>query len=378
MKRRRTTQEYRRKTRALSLVLVLLLLLPNLVACTTEAETTGTTQAVTTEATTEATTPEVTTPPATTVSPEELEQNIKDAYRALTATTAADEAITVDLYGEFGDALALKITKDATVLDLEYEIIANREFLYDTEGRLYVYANKTLSPLAAAHTAGIVTDENIRTLYDSFRAGNEALYDEYSETKDVLHPPTEEETRCNYTRLFFTPRKFANDVTYTLDSFPQIELEKVEKRDDPYLFYWILTLPTDTREAAIIAAQALLERCDCRFVDFDGYWTIGTAVQTPNDPFYYNASTLSSMQSCLDYINIPEAWELTTGSDEILIGIIESGIDVTHPDLVGRPNNIPHVPPHPECHPDAEEFRNRLRNDGVEISTGGYTVLVSS
>ena len=49
------------------------------------------------------------------------------------------------------------------------------------------------------------------------------------------------------------------------------------------------------------------------------------------------------MVQTLGLINAPEAWELTTGSDEILIGIIDSGIDVTHPDLVGRPNNIPHT-----------------------------------
>ena len=277
--KRRTHQEYRRKTRALSLVLVLLLLLPNLVACTTEAETTGTTQAATTEATTEATTPEVTTPPATTVSPEELEQNIKDAYRALTATTAADEAITVDLYGEFGDALALKITKDATVLDLEYEIIANREFLYDTEGRLYVYANKILSPLAAAHTAGIVTDENIRTLYDSFRAGNEALYDEYSPEK-YIHPREHDGNT-----IFVTLRPFAEDRPITPSFFDYIGCTQVifVSNHDSYVTY-LLVIPEDTDEAAYAAARKIEAQDHCEihtvlwFIDEVRYDAI------PNDP----------------------------------------------------------------------------------------------
>jgi len=46
----------------------------------------------------------------------------------------------------------------------------------------------------------------------------------------------------------------------------------------------------------------------------------------PNDPFF-------SDQWHLPQIECPEAWDWTTGSDEIVIGIVDSGILWTHPDL---------------------------------------------
>ncbi|MDR0232630.1 MAG: S8 family serine peptidase [Dysgonamonadaceae bacterium] len=47
---------------------------------------------------------------------------------------------------------------------------------------------------------------------------------------------------------------------------------------------------------------------------------------TPNDPMF-------SQQYALQKINAPAAWNITTGSKNVVVGIIDSGIDGTHPDL---------------------------------------------
>jgi subtilisin family serine protease len=50
---------------------------------------------------------------------------------------------------------------------------------------------------------------------------------------------------------------------------------------------------------------------------------------TPNDP-------MNSSQYYLDMIRAYEAWDITKGSDDIIIGIIDSGVDIDHPDLASQ------------------------------------------
>jgi subtilisin family serine protease len=54
------------------------------------------------------------------------------------------------------------------------------------------------------------------------------------------------------------------------------------------------------------------------------------AFRDPNDPLY------RSQQNTLRQINAPDAWDLSTGSDNVMIAIIDSGVLATHPDLSGK------------------------------------------
>lgn len=56
---------------------------------------------------------------------------------------------------------------------------------------------------------------------------------------------------------------------------------------------------------------------------------VSANAQTPNDPIY-------SMLYGMNKINAPTAWGISTGSDDIVIGIIDTGIDYTHPDLAAN------------------------------------------
>lgn len=55
------------------------------------------------------------------------------------------------------------------------------------------------------------------------------------------------------------------------------------------------------------------------------------AAATPNDPFYFG-----SQSHYMDTLNAPAAWDLHTGSNQVVVAVIDSGIDVNHPDLAGR------------------------------------------
>ncbi len=55
-----------------------------------------------------------------------------------------------------------------------------------------------------------------------------------------------------------------------------------------------------------------------------------TTNQTPTDPYY------SQYQWSLPQINLPTAWNTTTGSAAVIVAVVDTGVDSTHPDLAGK------------------------------------------
>ena len=80
------------------------------------------------------------------------------------------------------------------------------------------------------------------------------------------------------------------------------------------------------RPAAEVAA--LLDRST--LVSEVGPNTIRYAAAIPNDPNF------SQQSSYLQAMNLPAAWDSTTGNDSMIMAIIDSGVQLNHPDLAGR------------------------------------------
>ncbi len=66
-----------------------------------------------------------------------------------------------------------------------------------------------------------------------------------------------------------------------------------------------------------------------------GYFEIVEPVHTV-EPFFTPDDPSSSQQYYLDLIRAPEAWDITTGDQSIIIGIVDTGGDLNHPDLQGN------------------------------------------
>lgn len=73
---------------------------------------------------------------------------------------------------------------------------------------------------------------------------------------------------------------------------------------------------------------------------FEPDFVMSTTATTPNDALY---STLWGLHNTgqsggvVDAdIDAPEAWDLTTGSSDIVVGVIDTGVDYTHPDLAAN------------------------------------------
>ncbi len=57
-----------------------------------------------------------------------------------------------------------------------------------------------------------------------------------------------------------------------------------------------------------------------------------SAAKIPNDPYF------QLQEEDLRLVRLPDAWDIETGSADILVGVIDTGVDETHPDLI--PNMV--------------------------------------
>ena len=127
------------------------------------------------------------------------------------------------------------------------------------------------------------------------------------------------------------------DHLYTADDFSELEIRAVRHGYDgldfpeeeilAHPFYEIL-LPYHSKQAVLDICELLMKRDDVELAEPSYY---GEYFAVPNDALY-------STQWALSKISMPNAWNMTTGSSAVKVGIIDSGITTDHPDLKNRIN----------------------------------------
>ncbi|NBX75355.1 MAG: hypothetical protein EBQ92_02285 [Proteobacteria bacterium] len=87
----------------------------------------------------------------------------------------------------------------------------------------------------------------------------------------------------------------------------------------------LLKMPDAITKTDILAIVAALNEVES--VDYAAPNGILKVSAVPNDPQFRNQADLNNIQA-------ERAWDLTTGSHDVLVGIIDTGVDYRHPDLV--------------------------------------------
>jgi subtilisin family serine protease len=93
----------------------------------------------------------------------------------------------------------------------------------------------------------------------------------------------------------------------------------------PRIGYRVVKVRPDKLDATLAKLQA---DPDVESVEKD---YLGEQSDLPNDPYFLNGS-----QWHLDVVQAPEAWTFTEGSSEVVIAVIDSGIDPAAADLAGQ------------------------------------------
>lgn len=95
-----------------------------------------------------------------------------------------------------------------------------------------------------------------------------------------------------------------------------------------HTFNRIYKLTIDTDKIDIDVAKRRISKLD--FVEDVSYDYMGCAFETTvNDPY-------AGAQYAINNIGLNLAWDVEKGDSLVKVGIIDSGIDVTHPDLIGK------------------------------------------
>lgn len=136
-----------------------------------------------------------------------------------------------------------------------------------------------------------------------------------------------------------------NYYEYTVTDFSEIGCVSVEELagatdSQTRSRILLLTIADGTKAKVLEAIQLLQQRSDIYCVEPNYLEEAHTDVDyfdvpalVPNDTKYE-----SNDQWAIDKIGLPYAWNVTTGSSTVLVGIIDSGIDATHLDLTNRVN----------------------------------------
>ena len=92
----------------------------------------------------------------------------------------------------------------------------------------------------------------------------------------------------------------------------------------PQIGVRILQVPAQAEQRVI---AALSRNPNFEFAEPD---YIANIILTPNDPYY------AAYQWHLPKVGAPTAWDTTTGSANVTVAVVDSGVQATHPDLAGR------------------------------------------
>ncbi len=102
---------------------------------------------------------------------------------------------------------------------------------------------------------------------------------------------------------------------------------------------------------------------------------------TPNDPRYSSLWGLNGTGA--GDIDAPEAWDISTGSEQVVVGVIDSGVDFNHEDLAENMWKNPGETPNNDVDDDGNGYVDdiygwdAIENDGKPQDVGGHGTHVS-
>ncbi|MGD9780976.1 MAG: LamG-like jellyroll fold domain-containing protein [Kiritimatiellia bacterium] len=180
--------------------------------------------------------------------------------------------------------------------------------------------------LRGAASADMVADEAAGEISETLQTINQTV------DPEVRQLPIAEALQYEHTNKFVLVRfKAGTPATTVADSVATAGLSVNRTYEIAPIYR--LELP----DGADLAAKLATLRADANVLYAEPDYVV-RASRKPNDPLFgmqWGMHNDGSLGGTLDAdIDAPEAWTLSTGDEDVIVAVIDTGVDYTHPDLV--------------------------------------------
>ena len=130
--------------------------------------------------------------------------------------------------------------------------------------------------------------------------------------------------------------KFKKGIDLNTFKFSSIDIQDEDVEIESHILGYKILRAIDS-EKSLAIAQAMHKSDLFESIDFNTYINYTSSDIGPNDPFYltdqYYLYDQSFFPDATQNIQMEKAWNLTTGSKEVIVGVIDSGVNYDHLEL---------------------------------------------
>ena len=234
----------------------------------------------------------------------------------------------VQFFGMFDEAYAVYVLDQIESSAPCIYYINGYEFRFRGRRTIHLYKDGEFYSLQEALDKEMIDDDDFYEIYSEYRTLNA---DKYKKIYDGYRGDT-----IWLDRIKVTLQPSYNTKDYTIEDFADIGALSLRdngigpEESNEIMRRYTIYVPETTQENLIKLIKILEAREDIYEARPSSTHTIKLD-EVPND-VYYGATS----QWGLSKIEAPDAWDIETGNNTVLVGVIDSGIDGTHPDLQQR------------------------------------------
>lgn len=269
---------------------------------------------------------------------EKKEMQIKEDYVSqFNITDVAPEDVVVDYYaGNWNGYEIIMLDAECHRREVWEEKIGDVTLTYYDSNRLYAWSEGGFITLTDAYASNKLSMKDLERISKKFNKDVRYyidICDKYDFEKGSISNQYEWDGNTIYDKLdVWISREFLQDMANMSDWAPIIDHlgnRVIKSVLDMKILSDCLVIFVELR----INSKAFMEKASIQISEVPGVYLVGPY---ETECFVYSAggdTSGNTISDPLKDIEVEKVWDFTTGSDDVLVGIVDMGVDCSHPNL---------------------------------------------